>query len=370
MRSSNSSSISNDYDCTQSEDKYVDFLTDSNRENDIKVDIHVVHFDHRQRGEQSDGDRLFVEQLCNDAGVPFHCRYWGGNDTPSHHSNSVKFSQEVAREWRREESKKILQSIVNSRDIENVNHEIDRKGVIFTAHHRDDSYETMLLKVLRGVHLTNIAGMKVINTNDGQEPVARPLLGLRKSDLIDYLRQRRMTWREDSTNASNKYTRNRIRNELMPLLKDIVGGQDVLEQRLENIERQSTKIRNDLTVRANSYLLDSGTIDHDRKFSIDGEDIGPFILPQLEGNNHVLTLNQEYALHLWAQQRSKGMLILSQEKFHMVLNQLAKHPSKKIWKLNVGSGWNVERNGAVLDISDDSIDDNYDDNIEYPEKKW
>jgi tRNA(Ile)-lysidine synthase len=62
--------------------------------------------------------------------------------------------------------------------------------------------------------------------------VARPLLDTPKKDIIDFLTSLNLEWREDKSNASDKYLRNRVRNELIPLLSDIMGGADVLQVRL------------------------------------------------------------------------------------------------------------------------------------------
>ena len=108
------------------------------------------------------------------------------------------------------------------------------KGVILTAHHKDDSEETLLLKLLRGVHLTNLVGMEpvVVGSRDMPEAiVARPLLDVRKTDILDFLQSIHQPWRQDESNASDKYLRNRVRSELVPLLSDVMGGAHVFQVR-------------------------------------------------------------------------------------------------------------------------------------------
>ena len=127
-------------------------------------------------------------------------------------------------------------------------------GMIETAHHKDDSKETILFKLLRGIHISNITGLSIIQqcpnaasaitgsvfdnvddeygTNMGIRNNGtliywvRPLLNVRKQELVRYLQQNNFTWREDISNQSNKYLRNRIRNEFFPLLHDILQNDD------------------------------------------------------------------------------------------------------------------------------------------------
>ena len=190
--------------------------------------------------------------------------------------------------------------------------------LLFADCHKDDSEETMLLKLLRGVHITNIAGLSSVQqcstkydddidrtrvtknskSNDHEESKSsvnmennspnsndevsmdncywvRPLLHVRKQELIQYLQRENVTWRDDGSNQSNKYLRNRIRNELVPLLHDMLQKEDkmadysinsdsgdakvtnVLERRLDNLQQQSSNIRHDLDVRVRSFLSEN-----------------------------------------------------------------------------------------------------------------
>ena len=185
---------------------------------DTLFSLHVVHFNHKQRGDASDGDEQFVKELCESLKLPCHLYEWDSN-------NSTNFSQDTARQWRRSIMYSLLQSLAPSDEC---------KGVILTAHHLDDSEESMLLKVLRGVHLTNLAGMDPIVLGSKDMPnaiIARPLLDVRKADIVDFLESNHLSWREDESNASDKYLRNRVRNELIPLLSDMMGGANVLKVR-------------------------------------------------------------------------------------------------------------------------------------------
>lgn len=188
--------------------------------NEISCEIHVVHFDHQQRGKESDGDKLFVENLALEAGFAFHSFCWGEDDDADIGQRS-SFSQDAARNWRRANLIQLANVLASKNQ--------SCASVILTAHHRDDCDETVLLKLLRGAHISNLSGMDAVHrSGHGGVVFAKPMLDIAKTDIEHFLITQGLTWREDSSNESNKYLRNRVRNELLPLLGDMVGGKDVL----------------------------------------------------------------------------------------------------------------------------------------------
>lgn len=308
------------------------------------IELHAIHFDHQQRGAESDSDRAFVTRLCKDLNVPLHTYYWDEDD---HYSNKTPtaFSQDIARKWRRSTMYKLLKSL-SAND--------SQRGLLVTAHHKDDSTETLLLKLLRGVHITNLVGMEsVVEPGDMPQAIwARPLLSVTKAKIQDFLTEQSLEWREDSSNAQNKYKRNRVRNEVIPLLADIVGGDSLLEKRLDNLSLQSQELRQDLTRRAHDYLQESGS---DRLFL-------------LSGQSTVMTLVEKEALHLWSKQRG---CTLSYDKLQGVCKQLDEHPDTSQWTLQVGDKWNIIRNGASLDlINDHGQDGDNKDTLEAVAVEW
>ena len=140
--------------------------------------LHVAHFDHRQRGKESDGDRNFVRDLCRELQLPFHCYFWeheqqqpttaAAVDQPS---SSTLFSQDRARQWRRSRMRQLLHEVVQQQQqqAQNDNTQQLHVGLLVTAHHKDDSDETLLLKLLRGVHITNVSGLSVVKPDDDAE---------------------------------------------------------------------------------------------------------------------------------------------------------------------------------------------------------
>ena len=172
------------------------------------------------------------------------------------------------------------------------------------------------------------------------------MIHLRKSSIQTFLRRSCLEWREDASNNTNKYLRNRVRNELVPLLQDIVGGPQHLEQRLRNLEEQSREIRHDLQDRAAQYLKTHITHDGDR-----------FLLPptnsKRKNNSNNNNARQQFdlaakeALHMWLVEQS-GSQSFPYEQLQRLLHQIQEKPHRLQWRLNMGDGWDVQREGESL----------------------
>ena len=215
-------------------------------------------------------------------------------------------------------------------------------GIILTAHHLDDSNETLWLKFLRGTHITHLQGMPVVSqfyySQDNAERgvcMARPLLHLTKKQILDYLQANAFVWREDESNASSKYLRNRVRNELVPLLEDLVGGPDVLQQRMDRLAQQSKDIDEYMMEMAETYLA-LGAVQDDAKY---------FVLPREQ-----LNLVHKQALVLWVRRQSGGDCSLDAASLARLYAQLMDFPSNLQWTINIGGGWDVVRQGHVLKL--------------------
>ena len=271
-------------------------------------ELRVVHFDHQQRGPASDGDRLFTEQLCAQYGLPFDCFYWDEQNRQQS-SPQERFSQDAARQWRRSR----MMDLRNKQP---------RRALLLTAHHKDDSEETLLLKLLRGVHITNLSGLLPV-TEDGIW--ARPMIHVRKHDIVRYLKEHGWDWREDDSNKSSKYLRNRVRNELVPLLQDMIGSQG-LERRLQSVQEQADDVRCDISNRVN--------------LSLEGQGTEMFLLPSDRSDLYLVI----QAFHAWAARRG---CIIDYDQTKRIRTQLGRHDQRQ-WTLNVGKHWNVECFGDSL----------------------
>jgi len=150
-------------------------------------DLVVAHFDHGIR-DDSGRDALFVESLAKKYNLPFE----------THREELGKgASEEKARERRYAYLRDLAQKY-NSR--------------IVTAHHSDDAVETVAINFQRG---TGWRGLAVLDSD-----IVRPLLHTSKAELQDYAQRKSLVWREDSTNASDTYLRNRLRKRAVALSED------------------------------------------------------------------------------------------------------------------------------------------------------
>lgn len=285
------------------------------------LDLHVVHFDHQQRGADSDGDKLFVEELCEQYRLPFTCFTWNNE------SNSATFSQNTARQWRQNCQEKLLNEFCGS--------DSDFIGAILTAHHADDSNETLLLKLIRGAHLTNLRGMELVTRRNGCWYL-RPLLKVSKQEIVDYLKAKEWSWREDESNKSSKYLRNRVRNELMPLLVDLVGNgeMEILQRRIDNIVDQSLRIQHDLVPRAEAYL--------DKTMLPDGSFRIPYSWGAVEFE----------ALHKWMRIRFVSTSF-SYHDVQRVATKCTDNTSSHFWELHLSGLCKINRVGQSLVVRDE-----------------
>jgi len=173
--------------------------------------LSVVHFDHGLRPEAG-ADAAWVRALAGRLGLPCVVR--------RHETLAARPSgrQAAARDWRRDECARLCGEL--------------GADWAATGHQHDDQQETLLLGLLRGQHLTHLRGIAA-----RQPPYLRPLLPFSREALRDYLTAQGQDWREDASNASPAYLRNRVRHELLPLLTELTGGG--IDARLSDLAEQS-----------------------------------------------------------------------------------------------------------------------------------
>ena len=156
------------------------------REN-LGITLEAAHFNHRLRGEESDGDEAFVKALCDRYEIPLHLG--SGQIVPG-----KKGLEAAAREARYA----FLRGL---------------PGKIATAHTADDNAETVLLHLVRGTGLKGLGGIAPVNGR-----VIRPMLTVTRREVELFSAEYALPHREDSTNATDLFLRNRIRRKVMPLL--------------------------------------------------------------------------------------------------------------------------------------------------------
>ena len=168
----------------------------------LGVGLFAVHINHSLRGEESDADQRFVEELCQRFGIPLHLHR---SDTKVYAEQQKQTTEEAARNIRYDFFAELFaQGKVNK---------------ILTAHTLDDQAETVLMKLLRGARLEGLSAIAPVLEIPGGR-VLRPLLKTRRESLRSHLRECNQPWREDSSNADEAFTRNRIRHVVLPVLRE------------------------------------------------------------------------------------------------------------------------------------------------------
>lgn len=185
----------------------------------------LAHMNFQLRGKESDRDEQFVAALAKQWEVQLHIKR--ANTTQFAEENKLSL-QEAARELRYEWFAELRQQIIHAGN----NQQPTKNCWILTAHHADDNIETLLLHLMRGTGLEGLAGIQPIRKNQN---LIRPLLPFFKNDLLAYAQDNELAFVEDSSNASDHYTRNKLRHLLMPALREIFP--DVDQQLAANIER-------------------------------------------------------------------------------------------------------------------------------------
>jgi tRNA(Ile)-lysidine synthase len=171
----------------------------------------VCHLDHGLRGKHSKGDAKFVASLAKAHGLV--CEI--GHENVASLAKGKSLSLETAG---REARHRFFAHCAR----------LHRCPRILLAHHADDQAETMLWNLLRGSHGAKaMREIQPIVAEEKKLELIRPLLGLRRHDLREFLVSRGLSWREDASNAENFTARNRLRNEALPLLADI-SGRDIV----------------------------------------------------------------------------------------------------------------------------------------------
>jgi tRNA(Ile)-lysidine synthetase-like protein len=181
----------------------------------------AVHVDHGLRGEESQGDAAFCARLAASLGIPFVRR-------------SVELDVDAYS----------LEAQARAVRYQALSEEAARAGIatVLTGHHADDALETLLHRWTRGTDVHGLAGPRkklvlrpstrakperrapgVLNATGGEVQIVRPLIAMRREEIRRILTDAGIAWREDGSNASARFTRNRIRNDLIPAIEATCG---------------------------------------------------------------------------------------------------------------------------------------------------
>ena len=157
---------------------------------ELQIEVEAAHFDHRLRGAESARDARFVQDFCEKNGIRLHL---GAAEPEAYGACGI---EETARALR--------YAFFDTLDCNR----------LATAHNADDNAETILLHLLRGTGLRGLCGIPPVRGR-----IVRPLLFASREEILQFLQDESIEFVEDSTNSSDDYLRNRLRHNVMPLLR-------------------------------------------------------------------------------------------------------------------------------------------------------
>ncbi len=192
---------------------------------ELNYDISLAHCNFSLRGKESDEDENFVILLADKLSIPIFNKKFNTKAYKIKHKLST---QVAARQLRYQWFAEIC-----------AEHSFD---YLATAHHLDDDLETFLINLSRGTGLKGLIGIPLIN-----DKIIRPFLNFPRADILQYAKENNCPWREDSSNQTSDYLRNKLRIEVIPRLKEV-------DHNLLNGFHQTQKYLNDSMALVNDYM--------------------------------------------------------------------------------------------------------------------
>ncbi len=175
----------------------------------LGIELQAVHVNHLLRGRESDGDEAFVLDFCKEADIP--CRIF--------RADVGKLSAEKG--FSEEEAGRLVRYAFLKQAMEEAGYQ-----TIAVAHNREDRAETVFMNLMRGTGLEGLAAFSLGNeAKPGDKPpeVLRPLLDAGRNEILAYIKSQGLSYRVDSSNLSDNYQRNRVRNQVFPFIRKQMG---------------------------------------------------------------------------------------------------------------------------------------------------
>lgn len=208
----------------------------------FQISLRALHVHHGLRGAEADRDAAFSRMLCERLEVPFYEFRIDAAKEALDRKCSVeeagrqaryRLYEETALAWEKEMYPDLTSENAGRKEA------AAARVHIATAHHADDNAETVLFNLFRGSGLTGLSGIAPVRGR-----IIRPLLWAQRSEIQTWLRQQGQDWVEDSTNQESEYSRNWLRNELLPAVEERLNAQAV-----RHIDQAGRRIR-----QADAYL--------------------------------------------------------------------------------------------------------------------
>ncbi len=169
---------------------------------ELELSVYVANVNHLIRGEEAKRDSDFVKDFCKNNKIECFYREY---DVPAISKERKIGEEECGRILRYEFFAEVSEKLGGAK--------------IATAHNLNDNAETVLFRLVRGSSTQGLCGIKY-----KRDDIIRPLLDVTRSEIEEYLNENKILWCEDSTNKNTLYTRNKLRNCVMPLLEEVSGG--------------------------------------------------------------------------------------------------------------------------------------------------
>jgi len=182
----------------------------------MNLNIALAHCNFNLRGPESDADEDFVIELAKDFGLEIFIENFNTKQFALDKKMSTQMAARTLRYFWFDEIASQL-----------------GYNYILTAHHADDNFETFLINLSRGTGLDGLLGIPEVNEN-----IVRPILPFKREAIEKYAKKSGLKWREDSSNSSTKYLRNKLRHDVIPILKGINP------QLLQNFEKTQQYLNN------------------------------------------------------------------------------------------------------------------------------
>ncbi|WP_077418821.1 tRNA lysidine(34) synthetase TilS [Chryseobacterium sp. JV274] len=222
-----------------------------NKNQDSEFQFHVAHINYKLRGNDSDLDQKTVQDFCEKNHIKFHLYEVSEKDRKP--ENSIQL-------WARELRYTFFKEIQKKEKLE----------FLVTAHHLNDQLETFIINLSKAAGINGLSG---IPSNDNY--ILRPLLNFSKKEIYQFAEENTIEFREDLSNKKNDYLRNKIRNEIVPMLmetndhflENFKKSSLYLNQTKDFVQKQIQEIENRLTVfNQNNKILSKEKLDQESDF--------------------------------------------------------------------------------------------------------
>ncbi len=201
---------------------------------DLGYQVSIAHCNFKLRGVESDEDEAFVRDQAIISNTLYHIQ-----DFPVNKEDAKDLGmsiQELARSYRYTFFDDLL--------------ELEDYDYVLTAHHLDDRLETFLLNFTRGAGIQGLASLR-----PSIERIRRPLLGVNRAEIQAFQHKHNIAYREDSSNASDKYRRNKFRHEILPFLYESTPGLEAIARRNFNLLEQQAYLLEETIFKYRKELL-------------------------------------------------------------------------------------------------------------------